>query len=162
MKWYFVALSKYGVFKGRARRREFWIFFLFNLLAMVLLAFVEAMIITGTGVEPDFDPESSVLVNLYLLFIFIPMLAVTTRRLHDIGNSGWWQLIGLIPFIGALVILLMMMTKGDEGENKYGPSPYGVKEPPKPKDESQDVVTKQDLENLLQEINKPKGSKDGQ
>ena len=93
VNWYIQVLKNYAVFSGRARRREYWMFFLFNLIIAIILGIIEGVIF--------FDPESSrsILGTLYGLAILIPSLAVGVRRLHDTGRSGWWMLIGLIPII---------------------------------------------------------------
>lgn len=60
---------------------------------------------------------------LYALGLFIPAIAVMVRRLHDVGKSGWWWLINLIPLVGAIWFLVLMCTDSNSGDNKYGPSP---------------------------------------
>ncbi|MCG9749484.1 DUF805 domain-containing protein [Vibrio brasiliensis] len=111
MSWYLVVLKKYAEFSGRARRKEYWMFFLFNLIFSFILAFVDAVL--GT-VFIGF---------IYALAVFIPSIAVTVRRLHDIGRTGWWVLIGLVPVIGFIVIFIFVATNGNEGSNEYGPNP---------------------------------------
>jgi uncharacterized membrane protein YhaH (DUF805 family) len=64
-----------------------------------------------------------ILTSLYSLAVLLPTLAVGARRLHDIGRTAWWLLIGLIPIIGCIVLLVFMCLDGDEGDNKYGPNP---------------------------------------
>ncbi|MDP3126349.1 MAG: DUF805 domain-containing protein, partial [Thiobacillus sp.] len=99
MDWYLGVLKQYAVFKGRARRKEYWFFILFNLIASLLLTLVDFM--TGSL---DAELGMGLLSGLYSLAILIPSLAVTVRRLHDTGRTGWWLLIGLIPLIGAIVL----------------------------------------------------------
>jgi len=111
VEWYLKALTNYVGFGGRARRREYWMFALFNLIIAFGLAFVD--VVAGTGV----------LSLLYGLGVFLPSLAVSVRRLHDVSKSGWWLLICLIPLIGALVLLYFAVSDGSPGENSYGPSP---------------------------------------
>lgn len=117
MSWYLEVLKKYAVFNGRAQRKEYWMFFLFNIIIAFVLAFVEA----AAGIAPD--TQQSVLAGLYGLAVFLPGLAVTVRRLHDTGRSGWWVLIALVPIIGAIVLLVFMVLDGEPGENRYGPNP---------------------------------------
>jgi len=118
MNWYLEVLNKYAVFAGRARRKEYWFFVLFNILINVAL--LAADWVTGT-----FNPETGVgiLSGVYGLAILIPSLAVTIRRLHDTGRSGWWCLVSLIPILGGLVLLYFMVSDSDSGQNEYGPSP---------------------------------------
>ncbi len=118
MYWYLQALKKYAVFSGRARRMEYWFFFLFNFLISILLGLVDAA--TGT-----FNAEAGVGLFgvMYGLAVLIPGIAVTVRRLHDTGRSGWWFLLIFIPVIGALVLLVFMLFEGEPVENAYGTSP---------------------------------------
>lgn len=117
MNWYLEVLKKYAVFTGRARRKEYWFFALFNFLAALVLGFIEmsAGLTYGHGYGP--------LSMIYLLAVLIPSLAVSVRRLHDIGRSGWWLLIGLVPLIGAIVLLVFAFLDSQPGDNEYGPNP---------------------------------------
>jgi len=118
MSWYFAVLRKYAVFGGRARRREYWFFTLFNVIVSLLLIAIDALL--GT-----FSTEAGIgiLSGIYSLAIIIPSLAVSFRRLHDIGRSGWWILIPLIPLIGAIVLLVFAVQDSQPGDNQYGPNP---------------------------------------
>jgi uncharacterized membrane protein YhaH (DUF805 family) len=104
-------LSKYADFTGRARRSEFWWFY----LAYVIASIVASIIDQAFGF-----PILSLLLALGLL---VPTLAVGARRLHDTGKSGWWQLIGIVPIVGFIVLIVFYATEGHPGPNKYGPSP---------------------------------------
>ena len=110
MNWYLGVLKKYADFSGRARRKEFWMFALINFVIMVVLSFIDGMI----GIP--------VLGGIYALGVLLPSLAVGARRLHDIGRTGWWQLIGLVPFIGILVLIIFFVLDSNPGDNKYGPN----------------------------------------
>ena len=112
MNWYAEVLKKYAVFNGRARRTEYWMFFLFNLIITLALSFIEGLF-GGPGV----------LSMLYSLAVLVPSLAVGARRLHDTGRSGWWQLISLIPLIGAIVLIVFMVQDSQSDQNQYGPNP---------------------------------------
>ena len=118
MSWYLEALKKYAVFSGRARRKEYWMFILINIVIAIVLIAIDYLI--GT-----FDPQTGagVLQGLYSLAVLIPSLAVTVRRLHDTGRTGWWILIGLIPVIGGIVLLIFMVLDSEPGVNEYGPNP---------------------------------------
>ena len=118
MNWYLEVLKKYAVFSGRARRKEYWMFFLFNLIITLVLALIDSL--TGT-----FSSQAGLglLSGLYSLAVLIPSIAVTVRRLHDTGRSGWWILIGLIPVIGGIILLIFMVLDSEPGENQYGPNP---------------------------------------
>lgn len=116
MNWYLdVIKNKYAQFTGRSRRKEFWMFVLFNFLVGVVLAIVDrALGLNG------------ILNGVYTLAILVPAIALWVRRLHDIGKSGWWVLIGLIPFIGAIVLIVFAVQDSNPGANEYGENPKGV------------------------------------
>jgi uncharacterized membrane protein YhaH (DUF805 family) len=105
-------LKKYAVFSGRARRKEYWMFVLINLIITFVLYLIEGLV-GGPGI----------LGGLYSLAVLIPAIAVGVRRLHDTNRSGWWLLIGLIPLIGTIVLLVFLVQDSQPGENQYGPNP---------------------------------------
>ena len=115
MNWYLGCWKKYAEFSGRARRKEYWMFFLFNFLAGVATIILDAIL--GTN---------GVLNGLYSLAVLIPGLAVTVRRLHDTDHSGWWWLIAAIPLIGFIVLLVFLCSDSKPGENRFGPNPKGM------------------------------------
>jgi uncharacterized membrane protein YhaH (DUF805 family) len=101
-----VVLSKYADFSGRARRAEYWYWILFiNILSIVISIL---------------SPHNSILVFLLLL---VPNLAISFRRIHDLDKSGWWLMIGLIPLVGACILLYWFVQRGTIGPNQYGPDP---------------------------------------
>jgi uncharacterized membrane protein YhaH (DUF805 family) len=110
---YLDVLNKYAVFEGRARRAEYWYFILFNIVISIVLSMISFAIGDVIGIFS----------LLYSLAVLIPGLAVGVRRLHDIGNSGWMMLVGLIPLIGPIWLLILMATDGNVGTNKYGTDP---------------------------------------
>ena len=118
MKWYLKVLSQYADFSGRARRKELWMFILFNTIFSITAAVIDNIL--GIAVE---GVGYGAVYGLYALAMFIPGLAVQVRRMHDLGKSGWMLLIGLIPLIGAIWLLVLWLTEGDSGVNNYGPSP---------------------------------------
>lgn len=125
MNWYLEVLTKkYATFEGRARRKEFWFFVLFNFLALLVLTIVDG--VTGTL---DEKTGLGLLSGLYLLGVLVPSIAVTVRRLHDTDRSGWWVLIGFIPLVGALVLLVFELLDGTPGANRFGPNPKDVAAP---------------------------------
>lgn len=117
MNWYFQVLKKYAVFSGRARRKEYWYFALFNIIISFVLAFIDNL--AGIAVEAGYG----VLGGIYSLAVLLPSIGVSIRRLHDTGRSGWWLFIALVPIIGAIIILIFMVGDSQEGTNQYGPSP---------------------------------------
>ncbi|MGH9358965.1 MAG: DUF805 domain-containing protein [Candidatus Acidiferrales bacterium] len=118
MDWYLVVLKKYAVFTGRARRKEYWYFCLFNALIFIAIVFVERLMRT-----PSQRQDFGLLLFLYWLAITIPGLTVTVRRLHDTGRSGKWFFIALLPLIGGVVLLVFHLEDSQAGENRYGPDP---------------------------------------
>jgi uncharacterized membrane protein YhaH (DUF805 family) len=118
MNWYLEVLKKYAVFSGRARRKEYWMFTLFNVIfaiAAMIIDNVVGLAIKDVGYGPIYI--------LYALATLVPSLAVSVRRLHDIGKSGWYILLGLIPCVGGIILLVFAVTAGDVGENEYGVDP---------------------------------------
>lgn len=118
MSWYLKALRQYADFRGRARRKEYWFFVLFNVLFAVAFGLVDM----GLGLW-DQASGIGVLSGLYWLAVLLPGIAVSVRRLHDTGRSGWWLLIGFVPILGFLVLLVFFVLDGESGENAYGSNP---------------------------------------
>ncbi len=112
MNWYLGVLKKYAEFTGRARRAEYWMFVLISFIVCFLLGIIQSVI--GAG---------SALTGLYSLAVLIPGLAVSVRRLHDTNRSGWWLLIGLIPFVGFIVLIVFSAQVGQSGDNPFGSDP---------------------------------------
>ncbi len=117
MEWYLKVLRQYADFKGRARRKEYWMFTLFNIL------FAVGAILIDYTVGTNFLAGYGIFYMLYALATFVPGLGVTVRRLHDVGKSGWMILVGLIPLIGAIWLLVLLVQEGDRGINRFGPDP---------------------------------------
>ncbi|EDY45641.1 DUF805 domain-containing protein [Streptomyces sp. SPB074] len=113
MHYYLDVFKKYAQFSGRARRAEYWMFQLFNLLAMAIL------FILGIAVTKVFF----VLYGLYTLALIVPSLALTWRRLHDTGRSGGFFFISFVPFIGGIWLFVLTVLEGDRQGNMYGPDP---------------------------------------
>lgn len=117
MNWYLEVLNKYAVFTGRARRQEYWMFVLFNIIIAIALAFIDGLLFG----------EAGLLGGGYSLAILIPGLAVSVRRLHDTDRSGWWLLISFIPLIGAIILIVLLATEGMPGDNRFGSNPKAAK-----------------------------------
>ena len=122
MEWYLkVMRENYAKFNGRARRKEYWMFTLFHTLLVIACAFTLALLV-ATG------PYSlTLLVAIMFIAVIlahvVPSLAISVRRLHDLGQSGWFLLLALIPYIGSLIIFVFSVIEGNKGTNKYGPDP---------------------------------------
>ena len=121
MSWYLAVLKKYAVFTGRARRKEYWFFALFNVIFLVVATILDNLLKT------TFENLSyGWIYLLYALAVLIPSIAVVVRRLHDVGKSGWWYFIALIPLVGGIWLLVLMCTDSQPGDNQYGPNPKMV------------------------------------
>jgi len=121
MNWFLEVLKKYAVFNGRARRKEYWFFYLFYLIIFMVLAFLDGLTGSLSGTA-----GIGILSGIFILAMIIPGLAVSVRRLHDTDRSGWWILISLIPLIGGIWFLVLMVLDGTSGQNQYGPDPKEV------------------------------------
>ncbi|MDO7850613.1 DUF805 domain-containing protein [Hymenobacter convexus] len=120
MDYFLLALKKYAVFSGRARRKEYWMFVLFQFLLSIAAAVIDGMMGSSVGVGTG---VLSILLGLALL---VPGLAVSVRRLHDVNKSGWFLLIALVPLVGAIWLLVLDVTEGTRGDNDYGPDPKAM------------------------------------
>ncbi len=128
-RYFLRALSKnYFRFYGRARRAEYWGYILFLLLTLVALFIVDALISAAffgmdTYGEPNFFP---ILTGLFYLYSVIPGISVTVRRLHDQDMSGWLYLLNIVPYIGGIILFILMFFDSRPNPNKHGASPkYG-------------------------------------
>ena len=115
MNGYLTTLKKYADFSGRARRTEYWMFLLFNLVIAMLLGVVDYVL--GTP---------GIIGMIFALAILIPSIAVGVRRLHDTDRSGWWLLIAFIPIIGTIALLVFLLLDSNSGENRFCSSPKAV------------------------------------
>jgi uncharacterized membrane protein YhaH (DUF805 family) len=115
-----VCFGKYADFTGRATRPEFWWFALFTLLVGVGASILLAI---GFRAGAGAAVFVAVVIALCYLALLLPYLAVMVRRLHDTSRSGWWWFISLIPFVGGIVLLVLLASVGTAGPNAYGPDP---------------------------------------
>ncbi|NBE07655.1 DUF805 domain-containing protein [Paragemmobacter ruber] len=99
--------SKYATFEGRARRSEYWWFFLFSMIIALILNVISPGLLGG----------------IWALVTLLPSIAVGARRLHDIDRTGWWLLIGFIPLIGLIVLIVFFIKRGDTLPNRFGLPP---------------------------------------
>ena len=119
MEWYLKVMKQYADFNGRARRKEYWMFLLFNIIFALVAMLVDNLL----GMRINEQIPYGYLYLLYGLATFIPGIAVGVRRLHDVGKSGWWYLIAFIPLIGGLYLLYLFIQDGTPGSNDYGVNP---------------------------------------
>lgn len=123
MEWYLAVLRKYADFSGRARRKEYWMFALFNCIIAFALGFVDGLLHLMIPLGGSQEQGIGILGTLYSLAVLVPGIAVSVRRLHDTGRSGWWQLIALIPLVGAILLIVYLAQDSQFGDNEYGPNP---------------------------------------
>jgi uncharacterized membrane protein YhaH (DUF805 family) len=116
--------QKYADFSSRARRSEYWWFFLFNVLVGAVASVIDSILHTRYG-------STGLVQALVQLALLVPGIAVGVRRLHDTGRSGWWLLIGLVPVVG-WIVLLVFFVQDSQGENQYGSSPKAYADVPPP------------------------------
>jgi uncharacterized membrane protein YhaH (DUF805 family) len=107
--------SNYATLSGRARRSEYWYFVLFHLLAQAVTAVLDIVLFPHVAFGP--------INTIASLVLLMPSVAVSVRRLHDIGRTGWWLLLGLIPLLGQLVLLIWACQRGEAQDNRFGPPP---------------------------------------
>lgn len=121
MEYFLQALRKYADFTGRARRKEYWMFVLFQVLAFMVAIVVDTLFATVTGAEFG----AGYITGLLWLALIVPGIAVSVRRMHDLDKSGWFLLVSFIPLIGGIWLLVLTCTEGTSGPNQYGPDPKG-------------------------------------
>lgn len=123
MNWYLEAFkNKYADFSGRARRTEYWMFMLFHILTIFILAFLSGAL-NQLGLE--FIGLTGLVI--YVLLSFIPALSISIRRLHDTGKSGWFYLLTFIPYVGGLILLIFTVQDSEYVSNQWGPNPKSSK-----------------------------------
>ncbi len=130
--WFRKALSQWNDFGGRARRSEYWYFTLTLLIVYVVLA----AIIAGAASLGDAGRIVAMIFNIVYVVValvfLVPSIAVAIRRMHDTGRSGWWLLISLVPFVGGLVVLVLLCLDSQPMPNKWGPNPKALGAPTAP------------------------------
>lgn len=115
--------SNYATFKGRARRSEYWYIQLFLVLTNLAVAAIDLVLMNGDVDRFIANGGGGIVGLVWILVTIVPALAVLVRRLHDTGKSGWWILIGLVPFLGTIVLFVFTVLNSEVGENRFGDSP---------------------------------------
>jgi len=115
--------SNYATLKGRARRSEYWFIQLFLIITNVAVAAIDLALMNGDVDRFIANGGGGIVGLVWILVTIVPALAVLFRRLHDTGKSGWWVLMGFVPFAGAIVLFVFTVLDSTSGENKYGLSP---------------------------------------
>ncbi|MCC8180154.1 MAG: DUF805 domain-containing protein [Planctomycetes bacterium] len=125
-QWYMRAWRRWKDFSGRARRKEYWTFVIINTVFTFLLQTGVQYFTDETGYTFGIGHVLNIIAWLFSLFILIPGLAVSYRRMHDRGKSGWWLLLYIIPLIGWLILVIMFVQDSQPGPNRYGPNPKNI------------------------------------
>lgn len=128
MEWMLLPYRRYAEFGGRSRRKEYWMFVLFQMLVSLAISIVLGApsyerVGTFVGFSTAFSGPGAMVQNLFGLISFIPGLAVAVRRLHDQDKSGWLLLLVLIPLLGWFALLVLMCLDGTRGPNRFGADP---------------------------------------
>lgn len=112
--WYLLSLKNYANFKGRAQRKEYWFYMLFYMIGVFVFSIIDEFLFNASysGLQ--------IFSTIFTLGSLVPSLAVAARRLHDLGKSGWWQLLAFIPLVGIIILIIWYATKGQDTENAYG------------------------------------------
>lgn len=118
MDWFLLALKKFGDFSGRSRRSEYWYFVLYYVLIGIALGFVDTLLGTTNDLLPI-----GLLETVFTLAMLIPSGSVSIRRLHDIGKSGWWLLLSMLPIVGTIILIVFFFQDSQPGMNEYGANP---------------------------------------
>jgi len=118
MKWWVLSFKNYANFSGRAQRAEYWMFQL-----LTFIVFIGAFFFSLFVAKHNSENIFLLLVVLIILILIVPAFSVLVRRLHDIGRSGWWMLINMVPFIGGIWLFVLTVTDSDSCRNGYGENP---------------------------------------
>lgn len=129
LDWMLMPYKRYADFSGRSRRKEYWMFVLLQLIVMVVLG---GLAFSGMPSVDEYGSPGEPGIMLYVaggllaLFVlgsFIPSLACQVRRMHDQDKSGWFILLGFVPYIGGIIMLVFMCLDGTRGPNRFGEDP---------------------------------------
>ncbi|APO96913.1 DUF805 domain-containing protein [Xanthomonas vesicatoria] len=126
MEWMLLPLKRYADFEGRSRRKEYWMFMLLQVIVLVVLGIMFGIAAAVMGGDNGPGPLAWVvgaIMAIFVLALIVPSIAVTVRRLHDQGKSGWFYLISFVPYVGGFIVLVFMCLEGTPGPNQYGESP---------------------------------------
>ncbi|MBB5736914.1 MULTISPECIES: DUF805 domain-containing protein [Xanthomonas] len=126
MEWMLLPLKRYADFNGRSRRKEYWMFMLLQAIVLLVLGGlfgVAAALMGGENGPGALAWLIAAIMVIVVLAFIVPSIAVTVRRLHDQGKSGWFYLISLVPYVGGFIVLVFMCLEGTPGANEYGENP---------------------------------------
>ncbi|PPU00798.1 DUF805 domain-containing protein [Xanthomonas arboricola] len=126
MEWMLLPLKRYADFNGRSRRKEYWMFMLLQAIVLLVLGGIFGIAAALTGGESGPGALAwlvAAVIGIVVLALIVPSIAVTVRRLHDQGKSGWFYLLSLVPYVGGFIVLVFMCLEGTPGPNEYGENP---------------------------------------
>ncbi|MCC8475182.1 DUF805 domain-containing protein [Xanthomonas arboricola] len=126
MEWMLLPLKRYADFNGRSRRKEYWMFMLLQAIVLLVLGGLFGIVAALMGGENGPGALAwlvAAVIGIVVLALIVPSIAVTVRRLHDQGKSGWFYLISLVPYVGGFIVLVFMCLEGTPGPNEYGENP---------------------------------------
>jgi uncharacterized membrane protein YhaH (DUF805 family) len=122
MEWYLLALKRYAEFTGRSRRKEYWMYTLYNIVIYTVLYLAGFITLMRSSIYMVFFGMAFI----YALAVLVPSLAVAVRRLHDTDKSGWFIFISLVPIVGGIILLVLLCLDSTPGDNRFGPNPKAV------------------------------------
>ena len=127
MDWMLMPYKRYADFSGRSQRKEYWMFSLFMALVIFALIIIAAVFGALGNTRTGSGPTMLFIIPtvLFVLVSLVPSIAVTVRRLHDQDKSGWFYLISFVPYVGGIIIFVLMCIDGTAGPNRFGPDPKG-------------------------------------
>ena len=155
MNWYLKAFENYFNFKGRARRKEFWMFLLFQIIILISIFIIQFELFYEFFDEIEKEYDAYILLEFFLLISTIPFISVTVRRYHDTGRRGFWIIALLFIPIASFFGLAYLFEKGNEGTNKFGINPKKTIQKNKTNTEKVENINlnKEKLENEISELN---------
>ncbi|WP_275001279.1 DUF805 domain-containing protein [Promicromonospora iranensis] len=130
-------LRKYGVFSGRARPAEYWFWYLavMAVYAVIFATLIIPALVTMDPVTEEPGVLGTIGMSLWAIVAFatfVPLISAAIRRLHDTGRSGWFYLLNLVPFVGGIIVIVLLALPGENGPNRFGPDPRAQALPPQP------------------------------
>ncbi len=132
LDWMLLPLRRYADFSGRSRRKEFWLYYLLNMIVTFVGVGLVVAGIPWSQMNDKYMPPfgvsswiGGILLTVWVLGTFVPSLAVAVRRFHDQDKSGWFYLLAFIPYVGSIILIIFMCLDGTRGANRFGPDPLG-------------------------------------
>ena len=132
LDWMLLPLKRYADFSGRSRRKEYWLYYLLNMIVTIVGLLLVVAGVPWDQMNNKYLPPMGIstwiggmVLILWVLGTFVPSLAVAVRRFHDQDKSGWFYLLAFVPYAGGIILIIFMCLEGTRGANRYGPDPLG-------------------------------------